>query len=68
MKTTVQNIWDRISGYKMIVSVILWFILRAIKLIWPHLIPDGWFELLNDILVFTGGMGAGHKVQKYLAK
>lgn len=68
MKTTLNNIWDKINGYKSIISLVLWLILRGIKIKWPDAIPEEVFEWINDILFFTGGVGTGHKLQKYLNK
>jgi len=60
----MKTIWDKITGYKTYVSGALLLVLSGVKLIWPDVIDADWYNWIQNVLLFTGGVGVGDKIRR----
>jgi hypothetical protein len=60
-----MKIWNLLNGKKTVIGVILIIILRGIVAVFPDLLSLEVQKWIEDILLlFTGGIGIGHKIIK----
>jgi hypothetical protein len=65
---TVKKIYEKLTGYKTLISGIMVVLLNGVKWIWPDIIDNHIFLVIQDFLLITFGIGAGDKIRRNINK